>query len=339
MACGMVQQFWQLLIARMSVAVGEAGGMAPSVSMVSDLYPKERRSLVISILLLGPHLGLLAAMVLGGWIAQEYGWRYVFYVFGAPGVVLALLLWLIGRDPRGSKAVAPVTQSFVAQMSELLKIPGFLPLCSACAVAGMAGYGYGIWAPTFMVRNWQMSLAEAGLIFGIVSGVLAVLGSLFSALLCDHLSRQDSRWQIRLPLLGVLLGLPCGIAFLLWPKAAWWSIGGIAVPHAMAFAAAFSFFSSWWPTLSYAAVSHLTGDSQRATGAAVLNLFITLFGAGLGPLLTGLLSDVFAHTQGENGLRYGLAVTLATLLLSVLFYALAVAPYRRRMQALAPSSI
>ena len=99
MACGMTQQFWQLLISRMTVAVGEAGGMAPSISMVSDLYPKERRSLAISILMLGPHIGLLTAMVLGGWIAQEYGWRYVFYIFGAPGILLALTLWLFTKDP------------------------------------------------------------------------------------------------------------------------------------------------------------------------------------------------------------------------------------------------
>lgn len=82
MACGMAQQFWQLMLSRMTVAVGEAGGMAPSVSMVSDLYPPQRRSLAISIMMLGPHIGLLAAMVAGGWIAQEYGWRTVFLWFG-----------------------------------------------------------------------------------------------------------------------------------------------------------------------------------------------------------------------------------------------------------------
>ena len=75
MASGAVTHFWQFVIARMTVAIGEAGGTSPSVSMVSDLYPPHRRSLAISLYMLGPHIGLLAAMALGGWIAQEYGWR------------------------------------------------------------------------------------------------------------------------------------------------------------------------------------------------------------------------------------------------------------------------
>ena len=343
MACGMAQHFWQLMIARMTVAIGEAGGMAPSVSMVSDLYPPERRSLAISILMLGPHIGLLAAMVAGGWIAQEYGWRMVFYVFGAPGILLALLLFIFSRDPgRGvfDSAATKASQlkekqlSFRQQLTEILKVKGFLYVCLACAVAGLAGYGYGIWAPTFMVRNFDMSLAHAGLTFGIASGIFAAAGSILSAVYCDRLTRQDSRWQIRLPLLGIIISLPMGIAFLLWPADAHWLIGGIKVPQAIIFAAGFSFFNSWWPTLSYAAVSHLMTSTQRATGAATLNLFVTLFGAGLGPLVAGSLSDVFGSVTGSDGLKYALVATLMLLLFSVYFYTRALTPYRNRIQEL-----
>jgi MFS family permease len=339
--CGIAQNFWQLLVSRMTVAVGEAGGMAPSVSMVSDLYPKERRSLAISVLMLGPHIGLLAAMVLGGWIAQEYGWRYVFFAFGAPGVLLALLLWLFTKDPgRGVydtiKAEPEDTKqaTFIKDLLSIVKVKGFLPLCLGCAMAGMAGYGYGIWTPTFMVRTWEMSLGQAGLIFGLASGFTAAAGSIFSGWFCDKLTTKDPRWQVRLPLIGILVSLPLGIAFLLWPADSAWSIGSISVPHAIAFAAAFSFFNSWWPTLSYAAISHVTTSTQRATGAAILNLFVTLFGAGIGPLLTGILSDAFATSYGDDGLKYALIATLCLLTLSMLFYTLALKPYHARMKEL-----
>ena len=106
MACGMATQFWQLLLARMAVAVGEAGGMAPSISLVSDLYPKRHRSLAISLFMMGPHFGVLIGLALGGWIAQHHGWRATFLWFGAPGIVLGVLIvvptayWVRLRLPR-----------------------------------------------------------------------------------------------------------------------------------------------------------------------------------------------------------------------------------------------
>lgn len=343
MACGMVTQFWQLMMARMTVAIGEAGGMAPSVSMVSDLYPPHRRSLAMSILMLGPHIGLLAAMVAGGWMAQEWGWRSVFLWFGAPGIVLALLLFLICKDPgRGvfdsaaTKAsdAAAKQEPFIKSLKSILQVRAFLFVCLACAVAGLAGYGYGIWAPTFMVRNFDISLAQAGLTFGIASGIFAAAGSILSAVYCDRLTRKDCRWQIRLPLIGIIISLPMGIGFLLWPADAYWMIGELKVPQAIMFAAGFSFFNSWWPTLSYAAVSHLMTSRQRATGAATLNLFVTLFGAGLGPLTAGSLSDVFSSSLGDESLKYALVATLSLLVFSAYFYTRALKPYQNRINDL-----
>lgn len=344
MACGMAAQVWQLVLARMTVAIGEAGGMAPSISMVSDLYPKARRSLAISLFMLGPHIGLLIAMALGGWIAQNYGWRTTFIAFGIPGVVLALLLWLLVREPRrgafddplpaaAAQAAEPNT-GMIAQVMDLMRIRAFRNVCMGCGVAGIAGYGYGIWAPTFLVRSYDMSLAHAGLMFGIASGVSAAVGSVLGGWLCDRLTVRDVRWQIGLPLLGVLLSMPMGIAFLLWPTTGLWTIGSLQVPHAMVFAAGFGLFNSWWPSLSYAAVSHMMTSSQRAVGAALLNLFMTLFGAGLGPFLSGLLSDVFTSRFGSTGLSYALTVIVGMLVFTMILYSLAMRPYRQRLDQL-----
>ncbi|MDN3653799.1 MFS transporter [Thalassotalea ponticola] len=342
-ACGAVAQFWQLVIARMTVAVGEAGGMAPSVSMVSDLYPKNRRSLAISVMMLGPHIGLLAAMVAGGYIAQEYGWRYVFYIFGAPGLLLAALLWLFTKDPRQQRQqAAPVktaedSLSLVKRLGLIIKIPGMFWLCTASGFAGLAGYGFGIWVPSFMVRHWDISLTIAGLSFGLASGVFAAVGSIFSGWYCDKRSQSDKRWQLWLPIIGIVISFPFGLAFLFSPADAMWQIGSIAVPSAMLFVVFFSFFNSWWPTLSYAAVSHLTTDKQRATGAAVLNLFVTLCGAGIGPFLTGVLSDVFSSHGEAQGLAIGLAITLCFFLVAAACYALGVNGYARRVTQLQQS--
>lgn len=343
MACGMAAQFWQLVLARMTVAVGEAGGMAPSISMLSDLYPKSRRSLAISLYLMGPHVGLLLAMALGGWIAQQYGWRATFLAFGIPGMVLALLLWLLVREPRrgafdeipASAPAAAPRLGMIAQVRDLLAIRAFRYVCLGCAMAGVAGYGYGIWAPSFLVRAHAMPLAHAGLVFGLIGGISAALGSVFCGWLCDRLTRRDERWQIGLPTLGVLASIPAGIAFVLWPAAGTWSVGSVQVPHAMLLAGIFSFFASWSAPLAYAAVSHMMAASQRAVGAALLNLFMTVLGAGCGPFLTGFLSDVFTARFGAAGLAYALAVTVATLGVTAVLFWMAVQPYRTRLAQVA----
>lgn len=339
MLSGVVTQFWQFTLARMTVAIGEAGGTSPSISMVSDLYPPHKRSFAISLYMLGPHIGLLAAMALGGWIAQEHGWRAVFIFFGAPGLALALLLYIFGRDPglgvydteAESKVRKQPQGSFISDVRDIMQIKGFFLICMGTAVAGMVGYGYGIWAPTFMVRTFDMPLAQAGLSFGLASGIFAAAGSMFSGYFCDKLSRVNSRWQLRMPALGVLISIPFGFAFLLWPPESFWQLGSIKIPHAIVFAAGFSFFNSWWATLAYAAVSHLVNSRQRATSIAVLSLFLTLFGAGIGPLLTGTLSDILSTGETGQGLQYAIVVMISLLLLSAWFYYKAIAPYHLQL--------
>lgn len=338
-ASGMVTQFWQFVVARMTVAIGEAGGTSPSISMLSDLYPPHKRSFVISLYMIGPHVGLLAAMALGGWIAQEFGWRAVFIYFGAPGLLLALLLYIFAKDPglgvydtEAESAARKMPQGkFFSDVREIIQVKGFFLICMGTAVAGMVGYGYAIWAPTFMVRHYGMPLAQAGLAFGIASGVFAAAGTIFSGYYCDKLSRKDSRWQIRMPAFGVLVSIPFGLGFLLWSSDAFWQFGSLKIPHAILFAAGFSFFNSWWPTLAYAAVSHLVSSRQRATSIALLSLFLTFFGAGIGPLLTGTFSDLFSAGDEGEGLQYALVVMIGLLIVSTWFYYKAIKPYQEQI--------
>jgi MFS family permease len=335
LACGLATQFWQLLLARMSVAVGEAGGMAPSISIVSDLYPKHRRSMAISLFMMGPHFGALLGLALGGWIAQHHGWRATFLWFGTPGIVLGLLVWLLVREPRRGQydgAMGPaVAEPMLRQVGRLLGLPAFRHLALACGIAGVAGYGYGIWSPSFLVRSHGMDIAHAGLLYGVASGIGAIAGAVFCGWLCDRLVQRDMRWQLGLPLTGVALSLPLALGFFLWPAGGHWMLGELRVPHAMAFALGFAFFASWWPPLSYSAVSHMVSPAERSLAAALLNFFITLFGVGAGPLVTGSLSDALTPLYGSEGLRYALVGAVSLLVPTLLFMALAIEPYRQRV--------
>ncbi|WP_232229987.1 spinster family MFS transporter [Polaromonas glacialis] len=344
MACGFAGHFWQLLLARMSVAVGEAGGMAPSISLVSDLYPPKQRSLMISLFMMGPHFGVLIGLALGGWIAQHYGWRATFIWFGAPGMLLAALVYWLVREPRrgGFETVAAAVQapaqaaeSLWAQVRRLLAITAFRRLALACGMAGVAGYGYGVWTPSFLVRTHGLSIAQAGLLFGVASGVGAVAGALSSGWLCDRLVRRDVRWQLGLPLLGVVVSIPCAIAFFVWPTTGVWMLGSLAVPHAMAFAMLFGFFASWWPSLSYSATSHMVGANERSVAAALLNFFVTLFGVGAGPLVTGIVSDLLTPVFGVQALRWSLVCVMLLMIPTAWLLAAALNPYRARLTQMA----
>ncbi len=351
MACGFAGQFWQLLLARMSVAVGEAGGMAPSISLVSDLYPPRQRSLMISLFMMGPHFGVLIGLALGGWIAQHYGWRATFIWFGVPGLLLAALVFLLVREPRRggfdtAEATAQLQQqhqqpfeSMWKQVGRLLRITAFRRLAFACGLAGLAGYGYGIWTPSFLVRTHGMSIAHAGLVFGVASGFGAVAGALTSGWLCDRMVARDVRWQLGLPMLGVIISIPCAIAFFLWPTTGSWTVGTLQVPHALGFALLFAFFASWWPSLSYSATSHMVGSNERSVAAALLNFFVTLFGVGAGPLVTGMVSDMLTPMLGVQGLRWSLVCVMLFMVPTAVLMGMALKPYRERLAQMVPSPL
>lgn len=341
-ACGFASQYWHMLVARMSVAVGEAGGMAPSISIVSDAYPPKMRSFAISLFMMGPNLGTLLGLVIGGMVAQYHGWRSVFLAFGIPGMILALLVYLFVKEPARGAYETPKAQpassapreAMLAQVWRLLGMKPLRYICLACGMAGIAGYGYGVWAPSFFIRIHGMSLSHAGLVFGLASGLGAVVGAMFCGWLSDRLTQRDPRWQLRLAAIGTFCAVPAGIAVFFWPVSDFWMLGSIKVPYAMAFAMIFGFFGSWFATLSYSAVSQLVQASERSVAAAVLNLFITLLGVGMGPLVTGVLSDYFARTHGSEGLRWALMGVTSLFILTVVFFTMAINPYRQRLQQL-----
>lgn len=353
MACGFATQYWHMLLARMSVAIGEAGGMAPSISAVSDMYPPKMRSFAISLFMMGPNLGTLLGLVLGGVIAEYFGWRAVFLFFGIPGVILSLVVYAVVKEPvrggfeeaqataappasaataaTGAAQTAARPESMFRQVRRLLAMKPLRNVCLAGGVAGIAGYGYGVWAPSFFIRTHHMSIAEAGLVFGIASGFGAVFGAMFCGWLSDKLTQRDVRWQLGLAAIGTACAVPAGIALFSWPASEFWMLGSIKIPHAMVFALLFGFFASWFSTLSYSAISQMVQSSERSVAAALLNLFMTLLGVGLGPLITGALSDHFTSIHGADGLRYALIAVVSLLSVTALLFALSIQPYQQRL--------
>ena len=118
--CGMATSYATLALARVGVAVGEAGGGAPSISMIADRYPPAQRGRAMSVYMLGPQLGILFGLALGGWIAQHYGWRSAFLWMAVPGVTAALLLRFSGTEPQRGRWESAASRAATAAPAEPL---------------------------------------------------------------------------------------------------------------------------------------------------------------------------------------------------------------------------
>lgn len=303
--CGMATGFWSLALARMGVAVGEAGGGAPSISMIADHYPPQQRGRAMSVYMLGPQIGIVLGFGLGGWIAQHYGWRAAFLFMSVPGVLAALLLRFTAVEPRrgtweaaAGAAAAPPTESLGVVLRDLWASNAFVRITLAVVLMVFAGTGIGIWTPAFLVRSHGMTLQGAGAVMGVFGGLAAVTGTLVCGWLSDVLSRRDRRWRVGVPLLGCVLSVPLGLAFFLMPATEPWLISGFSMPRAMAFYVLFGFVTVWWTAPVYAVLAELVVPYRRATAMAVFGLAITVIGGGFGPLLVGMLSDRHVQSKG-----------------------------------------
>jgi len=332
MLCGVATSFAMLLAFRILVAVGEAGGSAPSVAMVSDLYPARLRSRALSIFMMGPPIGIALGLGAGGWIAEHYGWRAAFIAIGAPGILIGLLLAFTVRAPRPAALASPQAQreSFMATLRSMLDVSSYRLILVAGSLAAVAGNAVGTWNPSFLIRSHGLSIQEAGFLIGIVGGLCAAIGTLTCGFVTDRLMARDTGWQVGVAALGTLISVPFGLLFFLWPSGVAFEVGGISVPTAFLFYVGFAFFATWWTTPCFGAMSGLFPPAKVAQATALFLMGVTLVGVGFGPLVVGALSDLYHAAIGDQALRYAMASTIALLLVPVICLSLAVPRYRRQ---------
>jgi len=326
-ACGVAGSFWQLALLRIGVGIGEAGGTPPSQSLITDYFPPERRAFAQGVLATAPNIGVLVGLFGGALIAEAYGWRNVFFVFGLPGIVLALLLYFTVREPEKPRVTAVNDGSLWAAITGIFSLPSFLAIAFGVGFAAIPGYGLGVWSPSFLVRVHGMSLVDAGLWLGVIGVIGGSVGTILSGILVDKLAVHDTRWQLRIPALGLLLAMPLQALFLLWPEGSVFLVGTKVVPVALLFMALSAIFACFWIAPSYAAVQNLVPGHWRTQASALLLLVFNLLGLGLGPLMVGMLSDALAH-MGAQSVRWALVSSLSMGLVAAAVYWRGASVYR-----------
>lgn len=311
--CGLAGSYWQLFLARVGVGVGEAGGGPPSLSVISDYFAPNERALAMSIYSMGPILGGFVGLAAGGWVAQEYGWRWAFWVMGLPGIALALLLYTTVREPvRGAlDSVAPSRQEgFLDTVGVLLRNHLWLWVTLGQTFAIFVGYGFSSWKPSFYLRQFDLSQAEVGTVLGLMGLVAGVPSMLIGGFLGDRLIAKSLKLAIRCVGFATLLVIPFyGLALM---QNSW-------VVTTLLLGLGLVFYSLGGGTSMSIALSAVA-PNQRALAASFVLLSANLLGLGLGPLLIGVISDAAAGRFGDDSLGFSLGVCLISMVISFAFY-------------------
>jgi len=314
---GFAQNFLHLLIARIGVGIGEAGGSPPSHSLIADYFAPEKRATALGIYALGVSIGILLGNLAGGWINEFFGWRNAFFVAGVPGIILAVILKLtVSEPPRGYSEKRPSTIHHVPFIDVIRTMWGFKTfrfIALGSGTQSFVGYGLIAWMPSFLMRTHDMSTGEVGTALGLIIGLFGGAGTLLSGFIGDKLGVRDVRWYMLLPAWALLISVPVSAA-MFFVDALWLVLVIYMLP---------TFLSnlSIGPTL---AMTQTMAPLSMRAGASALLLFITsIIGLVFGPTTVGVLSDVLQASWQMNdvgSLRWSLLLCNLVYLASFYYY-------------------
>jgi MFS family permease len=316
--CGLAQNFWQLVLARIGVGVGEAGCTPPAHSLIADYTRREQRASAMAIYSMGNPVGALIGVVTGGLVADAFGWRTAFVLVGLPGILLAIVAVLTLVEPRLKRAAATARDaaqapqaSFADVMRVLWRKRTFWYMAFAVSIVAFVGYGHAPFGASFFLRVHGAEIEQlaaqfglgpigfVGLSLGLILGVAAGVGVFIGGIIADRYGARDLRAYMSIPGLAVLASVPIYTGALLMPT---------FLPI-LPILALNSILVSLWQGPVYATVQNIAPVHMRATAASIFLFIANLIGLGLGPLAVGAVSDVLAGPFGlgsAEGVRWAL---------------------------------
>ena len=322
-ACGLAANYPQLVAARMTVGVGEAGGVPPSYAIISDYFRPGTRGTALGLYNLGPPLGNAAGVAFGASIAAAYSWRDAFIAVGAVGVVTAAIVWLTVREPKrggldhlataAEPYVAPAQAPFWATFRMFFKRPVLRLVAIATAANQFITYATGNFATLFLIEEKGMTLQQIALWYALLI-LFSMGGGIFlSGWLVDRIAPRDKRAYAFVPAIGLTVAVPFYIAFVWAPG---WELAMLMLVLPMA-------LNYFYLSPAVALVQEEVRPNERVLAGALLLLVMNLVGLGLGPTYLGAASDWFRAAHPDNPLQlafytlvpfYGLAVLLFLML-------------------------
>ena len=290
--CGLAANYTQLVLARMLVGVGEAGGVPPSYALITDYYPPGRRGLAFGVYNLGPPIGVALGIAFGASIAAAFDWRAAFIAMGAIGIVAAVAVRLIVREPpRGTFDRAKTADLGRAGFWETVKAFFSNPLLMLAAIGSgstqFITYGLGNFTSLFLMREKGMTLQEVAVWYALVAGLGMSVGMLVSGRAIDTFVQRSKAYYAIIPACSLALAIPLYLAFVWSPG---WALSLVFLLGVMA-------LNYFYLSSAIALVQEEVRPDQRVMAGALLLLVMNFMGLGLGPTYVGAASDYF-HSLG-----------------------------------------
>ncbi len=299
-ASGLATNFWQLFAARLGVGVGEAGGVAPAYSLISDFFPPNQRARAMSVYSFGIPIGSAIGIVFGGIIASMIDWRWAFFIVGIAGVIIAPIFRMtIKEPPRGRfdrQREAVKAPGLKLIFRTLMTKPSFWLLSLGASFSSMMGYGVFFWLPSFFVRSYNLTLLNASLFYGAVLLIGGLVGIWVGGWLGDRFGQNQRSQYARIPAIAFLCTVPFYIIAILSPTLTL-AFFVLLVPTALGLA---------WLGPVISAIQHLVRPDMRAVASAIFLFINNLIGIGLGTYAIGALSDTLTAQFGDESLRYSI---------------------------------
>ncbi|MGE0533090.1 MAG: spinster family MFS transporter [Hyphomonadaceae bacterium] len=313
-ACGFATNYTQLFLARMGVGVGEAGGVAPAYSLISDYFPPKERARALALYSFGIPVGSAAGIALGGIVASLVDWRVAFISVGIAGLAVAPIFRLFVREPKRGQYDAPrAADAPRASLSDALSTigrkPSFWLLSFGASCSSIMGYGSFFWIPTFLRRSFDFDLQQAAFFYSAILLIGGVIGVWLGGVLGDKLGQRSRGMFALVPAAAWLVALPFYALGLLSPS---------PVAAFFLFLAPTALGLVWLGPV-IAAVQHLAPAHMRTTASASFLFINNLIGIGVGTWILGVLSVALTDRFGEESLRYSILAGTAFYLLASLF--------------------
>ncbi len=287
--CGFAWGFLSLLLFRIGLSIGEAGCVPPANSLISDYYPARSRAKAIAIFGLGIPLGGVVGNLVGGPLADAFGWRVTFVAFGIPGILVALLLWFTGREPPRGYADEPgtvtdATPGLWETAQALFGKATFWWVTAASLLASMTGGALANFQAPLFQRLHGISVGDVSMYFVFPMAAGAGLGAFMAGWLTERLSPRFPNAIAWIPGFGLIASVP-----LYWVSLTADSIPLGVAAHTLAATVMYTYLGN-----QFAMIQGISAARARATAVAIFLLMNNLLGSGLGPLVAGALSDYFA---------------------------------------------
>jgi MFS family permease len=304
---GLATNFSQLALARIGVGIGEAGGTAPSYSLIAGAYAPHERGRALGLFnLAGPAAFLLGTFAAAA-IAASFGWRAALIVVSLPGVVFAAILAATMRAPPGAQppTTAPHT-SLAGSLAAFARSPLALAVSAMSGLTAFTNYAMSAWLPTYLMRVKGMTLHEIGTYYAVGFSVAVAVGLWGGGVLLDRWVPRSRRAYSLIPCFSLLVAIPFVVLAVL---ATDWRLSLMLWLVPIAGVVSFS-------VPGIALIQSIAPVSQRAIFGAMFLFVNNLIGSGVGPLYVGMISDRLKPVWGVQSLSFGLAACLPMMLIA-----------------------